>query len=101
MDILDRAKAFIVLYVSTMFITANGQAHAIAIRGDNEKERVLPALCFSKDKEPGHLSALKRNEGPMCVKPSILFKKLRKQAGKKTRQRHTKDRGVEYVNARH
>jgi len=101
MDFLDRAKALIVPYASTLFITADGQVHSIPMRREAEKERVLPALQFSKDKELGYLAVLKRDEGPMCVKPSILFKKLRKRAGKKTRWRHTKDRGVEYVNATH
>jgi len=85
MDFLDRAKAFIVPYTSTLFITANGQAHAIPIRRDTEKERVLPALHFLKDKEPGYLAVPKRDEGPMCVKRSISFEKLRKRAGRKTR----------------
>jgi len=74
------------------------------MRREAEKERVLPTLRFSKDKEPGCLATLKRDEEPMCVKPPISSEKLalrRKQAGRKTRWRHTKDRCVEPVNATH
>ena len=44
MDFLDKARAFIVPYASTLFITTNGQVHAIPMRWDVGKERILPAL---------------------------------------------------------
>ena len=104
MDFLDRAKAFIIPYVSTLFITANAQVHSILMRREAKKERVLADLRFSKDKESGYLAALKRDDKPMYVKPLVSSRKLaprRKQASRKTRGRHTKDRHVEHVNATH
>ena len=70
MDFLDKAKAFIVPYASTLFIMVDGQAHAIPIKRDAEKEKVLPALQFSIHRETGHLAAPKRDEGAICVKAS-------------------------------
>jgi len=67
MDFLDRAKAFIVPYASNLFITADGQVHSIPMRREAKKERMLPALRFSKDKEPDYLATLKRDARPMCV----------------------------------
>jgi len=43
MNFLDRAKAFIFSYATTLFI-ADGQVHANPMRCGAEKERVLPAL---------------------------------------------------------
>jgi len=70
MDFLDKAKAFIVPYANTLFIMVDGQAHAIPMKRDAKKERVLPALQFSIHREVGHLAAFKRDEGAMCVKTS-------------------------------
>ena len=78
MNFLDKVKAFIVSYASTLFIMADGQVHSISMRREAKKERVLPDFRFPEDKEPGYLASLKRDERPMCVKPSILFEKLRK-----------------------
>jgi len=47
MDFLDKARAFKVPYASALFIMTDGQAHAIPMKQDAEKERVLPALQFS------------------------------------------------------
>ena len=47
MDFLDKVRAFIVPYASTLFIMADRQAHAIPMKWDAEKKRVLPALQFS------------------------------------------------------
>jgi len=44
MDFLDRAKAFIVPYANTLFITGDGQFHAIPMRQEAKKEGVLLAL---------------------------------------------------------
>jgi len=75
MNFLDRAKAFIVPYANTLFITANEQAHSIPMRWQVKKEWVLLGFRFSKDKELGNLTFLKREDMPMCVKPSIPFDK--------------------------
>ena len=103
MDFLHRAKAFIVPYASTLFIAADGQTHAIPMRRDAEKKKVLPAHRFSKDKESGYLTALKREEKPMCVEPSISSEKLpgRKRAYRKTRWKHAKDQRIELLNVTH
>jgi len=69
MDFLDKTKDFIIPYAKTLFITADGQVHSIPMRREAEKERVLPALRFSKNQEPGYLTALKTDERPMYVKP--------------------------------
>ena len=93
MNFLDKARAFIVPYASTLFIMADGQAHAISMKRDAEKEMVLPALQFSIHREAGHLAALKRDEGAMCVKASTPpGKKARrkKRARGKTRCKHEK-----------
>ena len=98
MDFLDKARAFKVPYASALFIMANGQAHAILIKRDVEKERVLPALQFSIHREAGHLVALKRDEGVMCVKAlTSPGKKARrkKRARGKTRCKHEKGQIVE------
>ena len=86
MDFLDRVKAFIVPYASTLFITTDGQAHEIAIRRETKKERVLACLRLSKDRERGYLAALMRDEGRMYSMPMTPSEKLaprREQAGKK------------------
>jgi len=44
MGFLDKARAFIVPYASTLFIMVDGQAHTIPMKRDAEKERVLPVL---------------------------------------------------------
>lgn len=71
MDFLDRAKAFIAPYASTLFIMVDGQVHLIPIRQDAKKEKVLAAFGFPKDKEPGYLASFTRGNGPICVKPPI------------------------------
>lgn len=62
MDFLDMVKAFLVPYANTLFIMDNGQAYAIPMRWEVEKERVLSALRFSKN---GDCSYLARGEGPI------------------------------------
>jgi len=98
MDFLDKAKAFIVPYASTLFIMVDGQAHLIPMKQDAEKERVLPALQFSIHREAGHLAALKREEGAMCVKASTPPGKKaqrKKRARGKTRCKHEKGQSAE------
>ena len=98
MDFLDKTRAFIVPYASSLFIMADGQMHAIPMRRDAEKERVLPALQFSIHREAGHLAALKRDEGTMCVKASTPPGKKaqrKKRAQGKTRCKHEKGQSTE------
>ena len=88
MDFLDKARAFIIPYASTLFIMGNGQACAIPMKRDAEKKRILPALQFSINREPGHLAALKRDKGPMCIKATTPPRKKaprKKRANGKTR----------------
>jgi len=70
MDFLDTVKAFIVSYVSTLSITADGQAHSIPMRQEGKNESMLPALQFSKVREPSYLASLKKDEGLTCVTPT-------------------------------
>jgi len=72
---------------------ADGQAHAIPMRRDAEKERVLPALQFSINQESGHLDALMRDKGPLCVKATTPTRKktqMKKRANGKTRCKHAR-----------
>ena len=91
-------KVFFVSYANTLFITCNGQVHAIPMRWEAKKERMLSALQFSMNKKAGYLATFKRDEGPMCVTPSIPPRKLasgRKRIGWKARCKHTKGRRAE------
>jgi len=63
MDFLNKAKAVIVPHGSTLFITDNRQAHAIATRQEAEKERVLTTLRFTKCRKGGYLATLTRDKG--------------------------------------
>ena len=75
-----------------MLVTAD-ECIKFPLRREDEKEKILPTLQFSKDKQPSYLAPLKRDEEPMCVKPSISFEKpapRRKQAGSKTRWQQPK-----------
>jgi len=63
MNFLDRVKAFIVPYASTLFITDDWQAHAIPMRQEAMKESMLLALRFSKDGEAGYLAASREIRG--------------------------------------
>jgi len=98
MDFLDKARAFIVPYASTLFIMVDGQAHAIPMKRDAEKERVLPALQFSINREPGHLAALKRDKGPMCIKATTPPRKKaprKKRANGKIRCKHERGQSAD------
>jgi len=53
-----RVKAVTFSHASTMFITNNGQAHAIPMRWEVEKEKVIHALQFRKNKEVDYLATL-------------------------------------------
>uniref|UniRef100_A0A7C9DG49 Uncharacterized protein n=1 Tax=Opuntia streptacantha TaxID=393608 RepID=A0A7C9DG49_OPUST len=63
------------------------------MKRDAEKERVLPALQFSINREPSHLAALKRDKGPMCIKATTPSRKKaprKKRANGKTRCKHAR-----------
>jgi len=98
MDFLDKARTFIVPHANTLFIMADGQAHAIPMKRNAEKERVLSALQFSIQQEPGYLAAFKRDEGPMCIKATTQPRKKaprKKRAHRKTRCKHTRGQNAE------
>ena len=97
MDFPDKAKVIIVPHASTLFIMDNGQSYAIPIRREADKQRVFPALRFTERKEVGHLSALKRDEGPKGVMRPISPRKLARRKWDKTRMGHksSKDQCVE------
>jgi len=98
MDFLDKARAFIVPYASALFVMVDGQAHAIPMKWDAEKERVLPTLQFSINRELGHLASLKRDKVPMCIKATTPFRKKaprKKRANEKTRCKHARGQSAE------
>jgi len=100
MDFLNKVKAIIVPHASTLFIMNNGQAHAIPMRREAEKKRVLTALRFTKSKEVGHLFALESDEGPMSVIPLTSPGKLaqrRKRARTRMGCKRVKDRCTEEI----
>ena len=100
MDFVNNAKAIIVPYASTFFIMGNGQAHAIAMRSEAEKGKILISLCSMDSKEVGHLYALKRDEGPMSVVPPTSPTKLaqrRKRARTRMGCKRVKDRCTEEI----
>ena len=93
MNFLGKARASVVSYASTLFIMVDGQTHAISIKRDAEKKRVLSALQFSINRESGHLAALKRDKGPMCIKGTTPPKKKaprKKRVNRKTRSKHAR-----------
>ena len=104
MDFLNKAKAIIVPHASTLFIMNNGQAHAIPMRREAEKEKMLTALRFTDSKEVGLLSALKSDEGPTSVIPPTSLEKQaqrRKRARTRMGRKRAKDRCAEKLAMTH
>jgi len=103
MKFLNKEKSVIVPHASTLFITANGQAYAITRRREAEKERVLPILRFTKNKEVGHLATLKRDREPEGIMPLTWPRKLvrRKRARTRVGCKCANDRYAEQFNATH
>jgi len=68
------------------------------MKWDAEKKRVLPALQFSINREPGHLAALKRDKGPMCIKGTTTPRKKaprKNKVNRKTRSKHARGQSAD------
>ena len=104
MDFVNKVKPIIVPHAGTLFIVNNGQPHAIPIRREFEKEKVLTALRFPESKEVGHLSALKSDQGPVSVIPPTSPGKLaqrRKCARMRMGRKRVKGRSAEQTATTH
>ena len=98
MDFLDKVKGVIVPHTSTLIIPDNGRVHAIPIKREAHKEKVLPALQFSERREEGCLATLTRDEGPTGDTPQMLPRKLtprRRRARTRMGRKRAKDRCAE------
>jgi len=73
------------------------------MRQEVYKERVLPTLRFTESKEVGHLSGLKRDEGPKGVMCPTSPEKLTRRKWARTRmgRKCTKDQCAKQLNATH
>ena len=98
---LDMVKAFIVPHASALFNIGKGQAYAIRMRQEAEKERLLLDILLLKNGELHFLVVLSRDEGlegVIPITPIGLLAQRRKEGRPKGEMHAHKGPHVDQLN---